>query len=405
MKVAVLGGAGAMGSGIVKDLLCEGSKGVEKVIVADYNIKKARDFVAELKNDRLEAEFIDITNEEKTIELLKRVDVCANAVAFQTKGFNNVVNMACQAGCHYLDLGMDMDETIELKNSQKQEEFVRKGVSAILDMGSAPGTTDVLAEYCAERLDKVEKLNVYVAIKHIGPESPVFVPPYDILTLIWEYVTFSYQYIDGKLMKMPPLSGSQSMDLPEPFGRTEFVHTSHGEPVNLSFTYSNKGIREATWRLHLPDWCDKVMSSLISCGFGDKEPIKIGGVDIIPEKFLEALIRRNIEKNKENKDKIPVPTFEEVEYYELVFAIGEGEKAGKKIKITVQLNKPHDKFYEGYSEPLTSMSASIGAQMLGKGEIPAGIWFPEECIDTKKFFEELKKRRFKIAVTTEEEVC
>lgn len=398
MKIVVLGGAGAMGSGIVKDLIWEGSKGIEKVIVADYNIEKAKNIVTELKDNRLEAEFVDVANKERTTELLKMVDVCANAVPFQTEGFNDIINLVCDAGCHYLDLGMDMDKTLELKKSKKPEEFVRRGISAILDMGSAPGATDVLAKYCAEQLTRVEKLNVYWAGKYIGPESPVFVPPYDILTLIWEYTVPSYQYIDGNLVIRPALSGSQFITLPEPFGKTEFVHTAHGEPVNLSYTYANRGLREATWRLHMPDWCDKVMRSLISCGFGDKEPIKIGGVDIIPEKFLEALIKRNIEKNK---DKIPMPTFEEAEDHELYLAIGEGEKNGKKIKVTVQLNQPHDKFYEGYLDPLTPMSASIGTQMLGRGEIPAGIWFPEECVDAKKYFEELKKRRFEITVKTE----
>ena len=47
----------------------------------------------------------------------------------------------------------------------------------------------------------------------------------------------------------------------------------------------------------------------------------------------------------------------------------------------------------------TSMSASIGAQMLGRGEIKPGVWGPEECVGTKRFFEELKKRNFKVIVS------
>lgn len=49
----------------------------------------------------------------------------------------------------------------------------------------------------------------------------------------------------------------------------------------------------------------------------------------------------------------------------------------------------------------TSMSASIGAQMLGRGEIKPGVWGPEECVDTKRFFEELKKRNFKVIMSEE----
>lgn len=55
----------------------------------------------------------------------------------------------------------------------------------------------------------------------------------------------------------------------------------------------------------------------------------------------------------------------------------------------------------GYGDAATSMSASIGAQMLGRGEIKPGVWGPEECVDTDRFFEELKKGNFKITVSEE----
>ncbi len=42
--------------------------------------------------------------------------------------------------------------------------------------------------------------------------------------------------------------------------------------------------------------------------------------------------------------------------------------------------------------------------MVGRGEIPPGVWAPEECVDTVKFFEQLKKRHFKITVKEEREI-
>lgn len=40
------------------------------------------------------------------------------------------------------------------------------------------------------------------------------------------------------------------MDLPQPFGRSEFVHTSHSETATIPGAFKDKGVREATWRLH-----------------------------------------------------------------------------------------------------------------------------------------------------------
>jgi len=61
--------------------------------------------------------------------------------------------------------------------------------------------------------------------------------------------------------------------------------------------------------------------------------------------------------------------------------------------------------FDEYSNPATSMSASIGAQSLGRKEIPPGVCGPEECLDIKHFFAEMKKRHFRITMqTTEEEI-
>ena len=60
--------------------------------------------------------------------------------------------------------------------------------------------------------------------------------------------------------------------------------------------------------------------------------------------------------------------------------------------------------FDEYNDPATSMSASIGAQNLGRKEIPPGVWGPEECFDIKHFFAEMKKSHFRITMQTEEEI-
>jgi len=64
MKVAVLGGVGRMGKGIVRDLVSKESKDIEKVVIADVSVKRAKGIVEELGDRRLEAVRLDISYSE-----------------------------------------------------------------------------------------------------------------------------------------------------------------------------------------------------------------------------------------------------------------------------------------------------------------------------------------------------
>ncbi|MCD6599241.1 MAG: hypothetical protein J7L19_01525 [Dehalococcoidia bacterium] len=52
MKFVVLGECGTVGTDIAKDLTWEGSEGIEKVIIADFNVEKAKHLARELGDSR-----------------------------------------------------------------------------------------------------------------------------------------------------------------------------------------------------------------------------------------------------------------------------------------------------------------------------------------------------------------
>jgi len=390
MKIAILGGCGAMGSVTARDLLSKASKGIDKVIVADVDLKKGSQLTSELKDSRFEFQQLNITDKEKTCELLKTVDACLNGLPTVAGYQMDIFNYCLETKCPYTDYGgLGIYTTEQKKLHQK---FVERGVPAILGLGEAPGLSNIMAKICAERLDKVEKISMIVAWKDMNSVSPVFVPPYSILTIMSEYVDTNVQYIDGKYEELPAISGSLFVDLPHPFGRYEVVHSRHSETTTVPISFKDKGIKEVTWRLNLGEELDNAMRVFAAAGFGDKEPLQIKGVEVLPVEFLEKLIQRNIQKNEEKIIKHS--------YYEILFAIGEGEKGGKRTKITSRLASSPEQTSAG----LTSICASIGVQMLAKGEIMPGTWAPEECIDTEEFSRELKKRNFHMELVTEEEM-
>jgi len=52
MKFVVLGECGTVGTDIAKDLTWEGSEGIEKVIITDFNVEKAKHLARELGDSR-----------------------------------------------------------------------------------------------------------------------------------------------------------------------------------------------------------------------------------------------------------------------------------------------------------------------------------------------------------------
>ena len=394
MKVAVLGGAGLMGSGTVRDLVSAQSSGFEAVLVADMNEGAAHRLVTEVGDRRLQAMGLDVRDREALLRLLEQVDVCINGVP-TFAGFQMDIFHAClEARRHYLDYGGMGVFTVRQK--AEAADWERAGVTAVLSNGADPGMSNMLCKAVAEGMDTVEAINLYWAAATIGPESPVLVPPYNIATLLGEYANPSRQFLDGGLVEVPAQSGQETLLLPPPFGETEFMHTQHSEPLTVPFArgIADKGIREFTWRLHLPAAEHQVYRALVKAGFGDfTDPLHIRGVDITPAEYLEALIARNLERNR---DRIP-----QQEYHEIHLAIGRGTKERKPARVTCTVQVGPDPFFDGYNDAATSMNMSIAAQLLARHPNLPGVWGPEEYFDTAEYFEELRKRHFGVTRTTE----
>ncbi len=396
MKIAVLGGAGLMGSGTVRDLMSNESKGVEKVIVADLSVNKAKELADVLGDGRVEAVALDVTDKQKMADLLKDSDICINAVPTFSGHQMDIFHACLDAGCHYVDYGGMGIYTVKQKEEHRAWEDA--GLAAVIGLGADPGMSNVLCKAVAEELDTVDSINLYWAAKLEGPENPVLVPPYSIATLLAEFAHSSKQFMGGKLVEMPPQSGKETLLLPEPFGETEFMHTQHSEPLTVPFSkgIKDKGIREFTWKLHLPERENEVYKALIKVGFGDfDDPLEIDGARIKPVDYLHRLIQRNIERNR---DKIP-----DQQSYEIHMAVGKGKKNKLATTATCTVTSSPDPFFDDYNDAATSMNASIGAQLIMRNGLIPGVWGPEEYYDVNEYFAELTKRKFKITMKVESE--
>jgi saccharopine dehydrogenase-like NADP-dependent oxidoreductase len=390
MKILVIGGAGAMASGTIRDLVSPLHDNIEAVAIADLSPERCQALAQEIGDPRLEAVGLDVRDRSRMTALFQASDLCINAVP-TLLGHQMSIFEACLAARRpYVDYGGLGVLTVEQK--KHHEAWKKAGVAAVLGLGADPGISNILCKAVADRLDRIDRINLYWAAKNFAPESPVLVPPYSLRTVLAEYANPSQQFLNGKLKEMPPQSGKETLILPPPWGPTEFMHTQHSEPLTVPFAEGirDKGIGEFTWKLHLPEREHEAWVALCKAGFGEfEDPLDIGGASIKPADYLDALIKRNIARKNHL---IP-----EARIHELHLAIGEGTRAGKPVRLnSAVIGSPHPA-HAGYSDPGTSMGLAIGVKLMLTLPVKPGVWGPEEYFPVGPFLDELRRRHFQVA--------
>ncbi len=393
MRILIVGGAGLMSAGTARDLLSKMSSGVTKIVAADANVERLDALKSSLNDSRLETRVFDVNDRSALMALLADCDICVNGVP-TFAGFQMAIFEACLAAKRaYVDYGGMGVYTV--KQKAQHEAWKKAGVTAVIGLGADPGMSNIICRAVADRLDRIEKINLYWGATKIGPDSPVLVPPYSVSTILAEYGNPSQQFLDGRLQEVPAQAGAETLDLPQPWGRTTFIHSQHSEPLTVPFSegIAEKGIREFTWKLSLPERDHEAWIGLVKAGFdAENEPVTVKGVTVRPLEVLQAVIDRNMRKNK---SRIPAQ-----EGHEIHLAIGQGTRDGKPCKVTCRvIGHPHP-LYDDYVDAGTSMNMSIGVQQIMKKALRPGVWAAEEYFEADAFFAELRKRHFEIEIET-----
>lgn len=394
MRILILGGAGLMSAGTARDLLSNLSSGISKITAADANADRLAALKKSLPDPRLCTHVFDVNDRAALLSLLADCDLCINGVPTFT-GFQMAIFEAClEARRPYVDYGGMGIYTVRQK--AEHENWKKAGVTAVIGLGSDPGLSNIICRAVADRLDRIDRINLYWAATKVGPESAVLVPPYSISTVLAEYANPSQQFLDGRLQEVPAQAGVETIDLPEPWGRTTFIHSQHSEPLTVPFSegIAEKGIREFTWKLSLPVRDHEAWVGLVKAGFrATDEPVTVKGVSVSPLDVLQAVIDRNITRNR---GRIPAQ-----ESHEIHFAIGHGTCGGNRCRVICRVVGHPDPLYDDFADAGTSMNMSIGVQQMLSRALRPGVWAAEEYFHADAFFAELRKRHFSIEIETQ----
>ncbi len=388
MIITLLGGAGYMGAGIVRDLVSDRAIiDITRVRVCDASREKMQALAAELGDPRIELVDLDVATPEALQAAIAGSSICINCVPTLLGYQMRIFEAALAAKVAYVDLGGLGTYTV--KQMAEHERFKSAGVTAVIGAGADPGMSNVICRAVADELDEIDSIKLYWAAELVGEENPILVPPYSVSTVLAEYAHESTQFYDGRHVTCPPMSGREFLDLPEPWGRCEFMHSPHSEQltVPLADGIREKGIKEFSWKLHLPHREHEAWVGLVKAGFGDFDrPVEIGGQKVSPLDVLNKVIERNM---RENARRIP-----EQDSHEIHFAIGKGRKDGRERTVTVEVIVKPDALYKPYVDACTSMNGSIAAQLILSQPMRPGVFAPEAYFDVPTYFRELEKRKF-----------
>ena len=395
MRIVVIGGAGGMGRTIVRDL--SESSEVKEILVADFREAGAKEFAASFRDPRIKGAGVDASNVEETANVIKGYDAVINAAMYYVN--LNVMKACLQAGCHYNDLGGLFHTT--RKQLELFDDFKKAGITAVLGIGVASGTTNVLSRYGYDRLDEVEKVHCSYGLVDMTDMKgiDVFQPGYAMATVMQEFSFEAWEFVNGEYKVFPPGSEPEEIVFPKPIGPLTCVHTLHSEPATIPASYKDKGVKEVTWKLGLPPKVDERARFLASLGFASGEPVNVHGVEVVPSEVLTVLA------DKQAKEKLAGAKLE-LKQVACARAQVIGKKNGKKMEYIIDsmVKTPHRL---GAAVAVgTGVPPSIAARMQVRGMIKeAGVWPPEQVIAPEYFFSELAKREIRVQVATEEDLA
>ena len=362
MKIIILG-AGLVGGPMALDLAIDPKF---EVTVADISQTALQHLLTRQNPGGKELKTIvgDLSDPGKVAILVADYDMVINAVpgfmGFQT------LKAIIGAGKNVVDIAFFIEDPFEL------DELARKNnVTAIMDMGVAPGMCNVLIGYADHLLDETENILYMVGglpeIRQWPYEYKAVFSPVDVI----EEYTRPARYIEnGKFIVKPALSDPELLDFPG-IGTLEAFNTDGLR--SLAHTVKCPNMKEKT--LRYPGHIEK-MRVLRETGFFSQEEVEVRGVRVKPMDLTAKLL---FPKWKLQEGEVDITVMQ---------VMVDGTKNGKKVSYSWDLFDKYDPITSVHSMARTTgYSATVALRMIADGvytrkgiSVPEFIGQQPECV-------------------------
>jgi lysine 6-dehydrogenase len=377
MRMLVLG-AGLQGAACAWDLLR--SKGVTHVTIADLHTDKLPAFLKASRSERLKVAQLDVNDHAAVRALMQDHDAAMSALPYYFNG--HMAALAVEGNCHFSDLGGNTEIVLEQKKLHDRARSC--GVSVIPDCGLAPGMVNILAAEGIRRLDRAERVKVYVGGLPQHPEPPLnYQIVYSLEGALDYYTTPSWILRDGRPVQVDALSELEPVEFPAPVGTLEAFHTAGGIST-LPFKYEGQVDVMEYKTLRYPGHV-AIMRPIRELGLIDNTPIVVKGQQVVPRDVFIAAVHPKLHKPK-GRDLVA-----------LLVKVS-GTKGGTRAEVTFRLVDRYDAEH-GISAMMrtTAYSLSITGQMQADGRVVTkGVHTPDEAIPFDEYVRELGERGVRI---------
>ncbi|MGD9279972.1 MAG: saccharopine dehydrogenase C-terminal domain-containing protein [Desulfobacterales bacterium] len=390
MKITVLGAAGKMATGAIRDLA--ESPEVSEIVLVD--LKPCKPLVEERAkrwcHNKASVISADINDADNFRAAIRGSAALANCT---THHLNLKVMDACHAeNVNYVDMGGLFH--VAKKQLQLNSRWREKGLTAVLGMGSAPGIVNVMSRYAVDMLDRVESIYIRDGIVNLAQMDTPLAIPYALGTLLDEFMMNAFIFEDGELKEVAPFYGGEVIDFPEPVGKQTVYCTIHSEEITIPTTFKSKGLKQMSFKLALPGAFEEKLRFLIDLGLGAKDPIEVSGSRVVPRDFLVALAQ-----------KLPKPASKPDDHKVLRVDVA-GEKNGAKREIRLEMIcHPYQPWEMATGVHSVGVPVGVTSRLLARGEITEKGALPAEaCVPPRPFFKLLAERNLTASVMLKHDV-
>ena len=358
MKIVVFGGAGDVGSQAVADLAL--TPGVDRVTIADKNRGAAQALADRIGSGPVDIAVteVDAMDPGALVDAMVGHDVAASALGpfyiFEAR----LVRAALAAGVDYASVCDDYSAAEEVLRDFDADARAR-GRTIITGLGVSPGLTNAVVALFAERLDRVERVDVsvYQPLSGGGAEAVVR----HVLFIMTGKIA---AWRGGRTCRVAACSDRRLVELPR-VGPVEVWNMGHPEPVTV------------------PRFIPGIEACNFYMGFGRGA------------RPLVAAARRNIFANRW----LTEATVRGVGLVErLLPDSAELPEGAVRIEVWGQKNGAgayHMACGVGEMRRATGLSLAVGTVMLGNRRLTSrdgGVYAPEACLRPGEFLDELREK-------------